>query len=201
MKHLLSILILLGFVSVASADERHDPKPMWDISNKWICEKEYSLEGYVGSGTIKERFSNLQAEEWYWEDKKDSLEFHRVFINAHKEQTRFIDFKDKTISGLGAVSGEPWSSKIIFKKYLEGGIDNVNGGGGQNILGIKNTENGSQGFLLIDEVANYIDSRDPFSYWDFSSNLFIDDSFDYFEPEEYKRVSLSTNVWRCKPLK
>ena len=188
-------------MSVASAGERHDPKPMWDISNKWICEKEYSLEGYVGSGAIKERFSNLQAEEWYWEDKKDSLEFHRVFINSHKEQTRFIDFKDKTISGLRASDGKPWSSKIIFKKYLEGGIDNVNGGGGQNILGLKNTKGGAQGFLLIDEVANYIGSRDPFSYWDFSSNLFIDDSFDYFEPEEYKRVSLSTNVWRCKPLK
>ena len=188
-------------MSTASAGERHDPKPMWDISNKWICEKKYSLIGYVGSGTIKERFSGTRALEFFWEDREDTLQFHQVYINDHKEQFRFIDFKDKTISGLRASDGEPWSSKIIFKKYLEGGIDDVNGGGGQNILGLKNTKGGAQGFLLIDEVANYIDSRDPFSYWDFSSNLFIDESLDHFEPEEYKRVRLSTNVWHCKPVK
>ena len=169
---------------------------MWDISNKWICEKEYSLEGYVGSETIKERFHSPFDKEWYWEDKKDTLNFHKIFINHHKEQTRFIDFKDKTISGLREYDGEPWSSKIIFKKYLEGGIINVNGGG-QNILGIKNTKSGAQGFLLIEEIANYSGHGDPFSYWDISTRIL----FDGETSEDYKSAVLSTYVWRCRPVK
>ena len=170
-------------MSVASAIN----KPMWNISDEWIC-----IDKYYISGTVDPKALQEMHKETPWNEIEGTLDFHNVQLNGYGGYTYIINFKNNTIKGWGE-PGNPWKKTITLKKYL----DNSEGSSSfhyknENIIftkNIKNTKNNTE----IERALIIYQIEDQF--WDLS--------VDFDNPEyhyNYDAGRLRARAWKCEPF-
>jgi len=174
---------LLSLISTANAIN----KPMWNISDEWIC-----IDKYYISGTVDPKALQEMHKETPWNEIEGTLDFHNVQLNGYGGYTYIINFKNNTIKGWGE-PGNPWKKTITLKKYL----DNSEGSSSfhyknENIIftkNIKNTKNNTE----IERAIIIYQIEDQF--WDLSVD-FDNPGYHYY----VDAGRLRARAWKCEPF-
>lgn len=165
-KYLVFIIIVLSYSTPSNS------KAMWEISDEWVCNKEYSSKVIVDEDSdVAKRIKDHQimtGEHWYTGNR----------INEHSPWTMFFNFKKKI------KTGQDGQRDIIVDKfyYYGGGPSEWNN---TNVIITKHSETS---LYQVMEVEEFIYWKE---FWGRTTH----------GPRAISDGVLTASAWKCLPVK